>query len=319
MTASTTPPDQGRGPAAAPDARSATDPSVLRATAVSHIGFGAADPDHAAAFYQRVLGMVIQQRHSDGRLRLGWGAGHHVIEVIPGVPGLRHYGFEVRDHGGLAAVKKRLHTAGVQYQPLEAGMIDAPAGPAEGIKLQDPDGTELHLHSPVVRSGENSADTGRRPIKYQHITLSSDDAPRLVQFYRDIIGFRLTDKLADDSFFWLRSDRDHHSLACVESGRPGQIDHYSYDLASWEDFKSWCDRLTELDIDVQWGPGRHGPGNNLFVFFDDPLGNHVELSAEMEKFHDDLARIHHREWTPSPKAVNLWGGQTPVWRRVGPS
>jgi catechol 2,3-dioxygenase len=36
------------------------------------------------------------------------------------------------------------------------------------------------------------------------------------------------------------------------------------------------------------GPGRHGPGNNLFVFFDDPSGNHIELSAEMERFHDDL-------------------------------
>lgn len=300
-------PQRPIAPAAAADG----DHRRLRATAVSHIGFGAADPEQAAEFYSRVLGMVVQEQLPGGGLRLGWGAGHHVIDLLPGVPGLRHYGFEVRDVSGLESVAARLREAGVAFQPLDPAFIDAAVGTGEGIQFQDPDRTEVHLHSAVRRSGEKSADTARRPIKYQHITLSSADAPRMVEFYMDVIGFRLTDKLADDSFYWLRSDRDHHSLACVASGNPGQIDHYSFDLSTWEDFKVWCDRLTELDIDVQWGPGRHGPGNNLFVFFDDPLGNHVELSAEMEKFHDDAARIQHREWTPSPKAVNLWGGQTP--------
>jgi len=33
---------------------------------------------------------------------------------------------------------------------------------------------------------------------------------------------------------------------------------------------------------VKWGPGRHGPGNNLFVFIHDLDGNWVEVSAELE-------------------------------------
>ena len=70
------------------------------------------------------------------------------------------------------------------------------------------------------------------------------------------------------------------------------------------------------DVPVQWGPGRHGPGNNLFVFFDDPAGHHIELSAEMEKFYDDRVAYVPRRWTPAPQTVNLWGGQTPQWRRT---
>ena len=109
------------------------------------------------------------------------------------------------------------------------------------------------------------------------------------------------------------------TLAVVENGHPGDLDHYSYDLAEWEDFKSWCDRLTDLGVDVVWGPGRHGPGNNLFVFFDDPAGNHIELSAEMEKFHDDRVEYVPRRWRPVPASVNLWGGQLASWRKTSES
>ncbi len=66
-----------------------------------------------------------------------------------------------------------------------------------------------------------------------------------------------------------------------------------------------------------WGPGRHGPGNNLFVMFDDPEGNHVELSAEMERFYDDRAEYRPRTWAVGPRTVNLWGPVADL-RRMGP-
>ena len=65
---------------------------------------------------------------------------------------------------------------------------------------------------------------------------------------------------------------------------------------------------------MTWGPGRHGPGNNLFIMFDDPAGNHVELSAEMEQFHDEQADHPVRHWRPVPRSINLWGGQLAAFR-----
>ncbi|QNE21354.1 glyoxalase [Kribbella qitaiheensis] len=286
----------------------------LRRTAVSHIGFTVPDVDEAETFYTRTLGMV---RHADspaGAVRLGWGEGHHVIDLLPGEQGLAHFGFEVRDKAGLDGIRRRLETAGSTCTDLDPSYIDAAVGTPDGLVVTDPDGNTVHFHSEVRRSGENAADTGRRPIKFQHTTVGTVAVAPLVAFYTGVIGFRMSDQLKDGNFAWLRSDRDHHTLAIVRVGRAGDIDHYSYDLAEWEDFKSWCDRLTELDVPVTWGPGRHGPGNNLFVFFDDPAGNHIELSAEMEKFHDDRVDYVPRRWTPAPQTVNLWGGQTPAWR-----
>lgn len=290
---------------------------TLRRTSVSHIGFQVPDPEAAADFYERVLGL---QRHDElpgGRLRLGWGSGHHVLDLAEGPQGLLHYGFEVRDDDGLAGIRERLTAAGTAFERLGDEAVDEAVGAVDGIAVMDPDGTEVHFHSAVRRGGEHSGDTGRRPIKFQHTTIGTADVPRFVEFFVGTVGFRISDQLQNGRFCWMRSDRDHHTLAVVDVGRGGDIDHYSYDLAEWEDFKAWCDRLTDLEVPVQWGPGRHGPGNNLFVFFDDPAGNHVELSAEMEKFHDDRVEYVPRRWEPKPETVNLWGGQTPRWRKLG--
>ena len=35
-----------------------------------------------------------------------------------------------------------------------------------------------------------------------------------------------------------------------------------------------------------WGPGRHEPGNNLFVFYTYPDGNWIEISGELETIYD---------------------------------
>lgn len=289
---------------------------ILRDTAVSHIGFRVPDVDAAATFYANVLGLVKQDDLPDGGARLGWGTGHHVLDLIPGEPGLNHFGFEVRDTDGLAGIRGRLEAAGHEVADLDKSWIDFADGPAEGLLVNSPDGVPVHFHSRVYRQGENAADTGRRPVKFQHTTIGTENVQAQVDFFVNTIGFRISDQLNDGRFCWLRSNRDHHTLAVVNVGQAGVLDHYSYDLAEWEDFKAWCDRLTDLNVDVQWGPGRHGPGNNLFVFFNDPAGTHIELSAEMEKFHDDRVEYVTRKWRPVPASVNLWGGQLPNWRHT---
>jgi catechol-2,3-dioxygenase len=288
---------------------------TLRHTAVSHIGFRVPDVGAAESFYSRVLGLVRQEKLPTG-VRMGWGAGHHVIDLLEGTKGLAYYGFEVRDANGIQGIRDRLEAAGHTVNDLEASHITEAIGKPEGIVVVDPDGTDVHFHSTVHRQGENAADPGRRPIKFQHTTVGTADVARMADFFTNTIGFRISDQLEDGRFTWLRSDKDHHTLAIVNVGQGGDLDHYSYDLAEWEDFKSWCDRLTELDVPLAWGPGRHGPGNNLFVFFDDPAGNHIELSAEMEKFYDDRVTYVPRRWEPTPSSVNLWGGQLPSWRKV---
>jgi catechol 2,3-dioxygenase len=279
----------------------------LSRTSLSYVGLRTPDVEAMERFYADTMGLVPEPAGEGHRgVRLGWGHGQHALELLPGPKALDHFGLEICDAGGHVAVGERLKQQGIEVQPLD----DRPAT----LRVHDPDGNAVHLHSRVSRAGEHAADPGRRPVRVQHATLSTSNLEPMIAFYL-ALGFRLTDRMGD-VFAWLRSNVEHHSVAIVDTGSSGGLDHYSFDLDSWDDFKVWSDRLSDRGIQVQWGPGRHGPGNNLFLFFDDPDGNHIELSAEMERFFDHCAQYEPRVWNADPTTVNLWGGQVPRWRIV---
>jgi hypothetical protein len=66
---------------------------------------------------------------------------------------------------------------------------------------------------------------------------------------------------------------------------------------------SECD-LATLEIKLEWVPGGHGPGNNLFFMIRDPQGYLVEISAELEIMPDELVK---RSWKHEERTLNLWG------------
>src|SRR5882672_2974848 len=173
---------------------------TLSQTAVSHIGFSVPDVEATADFYGRVLGLIVHEDLPTGGLRLGWGTGHHVMDLVAGDPGLSHYGFEVRDHRGIDGIAERLTAAGHLVEKLHASFIDSALGTPTGLAVQDPDGTAVHFHSAVERQGESAADTGRRPIKFQHTTLGTADVERMAAFFVDTVGFRISDQLDDGRF-----------------------------------------------------------------------------------------------------------------------
>jgi catechol 2,3-dioxygenase len=186
----------------------------------------------------------------------------------------------------------------------------------DGFALTDPDGNTVELLGPIDRSGKRLGDPGRRPIRVHHVTLGSPDLKAMVDFYVSLLGFRVSDRMGE-VFVWMRSNREHHSVAVVDAEAPG-LDHYAYEIAGWAELKTWCDELAVRDVPITWGPGRHGPGNNIFVMFDDPAGNRIELSCEMERFWDEAADYTPRMWRPGVKTINLWG-VAPSWRgRVAP-
>lgn len=259
-------------------------------------------------FYSDALGLTGTRSDAADHVRLGWGAGQWALELHDGEVGLDHFAIEVPDPGELEELIDRMRNAGVVVEHLAAH-----GGHPESFVLFDPDGRRVEWHGRVDRVAEHAADPGRRPVRLQHITLATTAMRELVDFYVDVLGFRVSDRMGE-TFTWLRCGAEHHTVALVESDSPRKLDHFSFDLDSWVDFKVWCDRLSAMGLQVVWGPGRHGPGNNLFIMFDDPSGYHIELSSEMEQYHDDLAQYTPRVWLPAERTVNLWGG-VPDWRR----
>jgi catechol 2,3-dioxygenase len=271
---------------------------------LSHVSLGVSDLAESSRFYREVMGL-LQMQQVDDRLLLGHGIGHPYLELRAG-EGVHHFGLELRG-AELGQLARKLGDRGVD---LEDASRDGDA-----LWVRDPDGNLITVHGPIDRAGQLVADGAGRPQRADHITFGSPDVEAMVDFYVDALGLKVSDRMEGD-FVWMRGDNHHHTVAVVRSP-VAELDHYSVEICSWENVKGWCDRFAALGVPVAWGPGRHGPGNNLFVFVDDPDGRHVELSTEMEQFHDDHVDYGNasRVWKRGAAPANLWG-PVPAWREA---
>ncbi len=201
----------------------------------------------------------------------------------------------------LAAVRDRAARAGAAIEPSPTPLF------AEGaFAVVDPDGNRIALGTSI---GGREAPAGRvLPARLQHLVFGSEQVQRVADFYQQALGFTVSDRVFDtggrltNCFF--RADRgDHHVLAIFPAGEK-KLDHHCYESIDWGSIRDWSDRLAGRGIPIAWGPGRHGPGANLFIMVRDPDGNWIEISAELEQVEADRpAGI----WENGPQVANRWG------------
>jgi catechol 2,3-dioxygenase len=149
------------------------------------------------------------------------------------------------------------------------------------------------------------------PGRLQHFVCASTRLEEMMGFYRDRLGMPESDRVLEKdalSAAFLRSDPEHHSFAAFRAPE-SRADHHCYETTGWNDIRDWADRMAKLRIPLWWGPGRHGPGNNLFFMIEDPDGHKVEFSAELEIMTRDAPS---RTWPHEERTLNLWGS---AWMR----
>jgi catechol-2,3-dioxygenase len=127
------------------------------------------------------------------------------------------------------------------------------------------------------------------------------------RFYRQL-GFRVSDRTARGMTF-LRCNQDHHTLALTQSTGTG-VQHVAYDVVDLDSVMRALGWFTSNDLACIWGPGRHGPGNNIFTYYTDPAGLIVEYYAELQQIGHPEDDIEERYWGPE------WSGD--LWGLAGP-
>ncbi|GAA3756353.1 catechol 2,3-dioxygenase-like lactoylglutathione lyase family enzyme [Spinactinospora alkalitolerans] len=122
-----------------------------------------------------------------------------------------------------------------------------------------------------------------------HITLSVRDRDASVEFYRDVLGFRVLQ--TRDEGRWLRTTCRHPSglvLGITQhldhfnsrfDHRHAGVDHLSFGVGCLGDLETWEERLTDLDIDHS--PIVHCEMGSLMSFID-PDGFQLELHCSPE-------------------------------------
>ena len=272
-----------------------TTPTAVKSAAyLHHLALTSPDPARLAEFYADTMDMTAT-KHGNGWLCLG--PGRRMLLTEGPANGLVHAGMGVRDLDALADLKRRAEDSGAAPKPYETDLF----GPG-AFSVADPDGNVIVFgYAPV-----DEPRTGLRgPI--QHITFATQDIAAFEKFYVETLGYAVSDYVVRQSdgkvmTVFMRSNHEHHTIGVFFQDRTG-VDHYSFEAGEWGVMKDWCDRFGERHIKLDWGPGRHGPGNNLFAFITDPDGNWIEISGELEIIYDRPPVT----WPHEERTLNLWG------------
>ena len=271
-------------------------------------------PDLAAAevFYTQVWHLSVVARDDDTLYLRGTGSDHHLLALHRGVgtPQIRRVTLRARHAEALAAVADATLRAGGTVVVPPSRVAD-PAG-GLGLTIRDPDGRVIQVVHGDTRHADAHA-AKDRPMRLAHVVLNSHDVDATQAFFAQALGFRLADRTRIMAF--LNCDRDHHSVAIGITDNDA-LNHIAFLMPDLESVMRGGGRMKDAGHAIEWGPGRHGPGDNAFNYFIDPFGVVVEYTAEVEQIDDSHVARGPADWTWPPGRVDQWGISAPPSARL---
>ena len=125
-----------------------------------------------------------------------------------------------------------------------------------------------------------------------HNAVKVRDLQGMVAFYRDILGFHVTDQGelsrpgAPGIAFLSQVSSDHHQLAFIEAGAgngsTGVLEHMAFRVGALDDVRELIERLDCDERATQLETVTHG--NAWSVYFRDPEGNRIEVFCDTPWF-----------------------------------
>ncbi len=190
-------------------------------------------------------------------------------------------GWEVADAAALSALAARLEAAGTRVAPGSRALAGE-RQVADIVTFTDPQGTALEaFHGPVRADAPFAPSrriTGFRTgaLGMGHAVLHVADADALVPFYRDVLGFAVTDwSRTPYPLYFFHMNGRHHSFAMVGSGRTG-LHHFMVELGSLDDVGQGHDLARMEEGRLAYGLGRHSNDHMTSFYANTPSGFFVE-------------------------------------------
>lgn len=253
-------------------------------------------PEQLAQFYGRAFDYQVLVTGDQCRCE----ANGRSLWIRSGAPNqLVQSHFVFADTASLDRYAAGLEARGVRYRELE---LDE----SRFLVVNDPDDREVWFGT--ADASKSSFDTtDPRPARLQHYAVRHPTPQTLVDFYAHELGFVVSDLVRDAAgdltAAFLRTDSEHHALAIFRAPQK-RFDHMSCETQDWTTLRHWADYMAQRSVQLAWGVGRHGPGNDTFFMVFDPDGNLAEISSDLEICAQDRPA---GVWEHRMETLNLWG------------
>jgi catechol 2,3-dioxygenase len=284
----------------------------FRITRASHVVLEAADLDASREFYTEVLGLILTSRDETTLFFRGIEeACHHslVLRRTGRQPACARVGLRVLTEGDLDRAEGFF-----AQRKCPTAWVEAPHQ-GRTLHATDPVGVPLELCAKmtavprmITQFHRHRGGSAQRIDHYQILT---PEVRAACDFYVEA-GFRVSEYVApeDDEALvgvFLQRKGNPHDMVFFNGTGP-RLHHFAYFTPQVHHLLLACDVAGALGCghEVERGPGRHGPGHAMYVYFRDPDGHRVELFNT----HYQIMDIENEpvRWDPADHNLSFpWG------------
>lgn len=296
-------------------------PPPFAITRASHVVLTSTDLAASRAFYVDALGFVVSDEDASTLYLRGLEeACHHSLVIKTAeTTGCERIGLRVYTEDDLESAYTFFTRAGlsaewaaVEFQGRTLHVTDAVGTPLEFCARMKTEPRQV-VSFETFRSGA--------PQRLDHYQIVTPDVQVACDFYASM-GFRLSEYIAVDGtddlvFVFLQRKGNPHDIVFT-SGTGPRLHHTAFTVPDVHHVIQACDVVGRCGFgaNVEYGPGRHGPGHAMFVYFRDPDGHRIELftthyqvmDIENEPVRWDLSYMRNRSWGFPPR--ERWYGET---------
>ncbi len=204
----------------------------------------------------------------------------------------------------LIELKNKVTASGWPCRPE----LSADPGGGSGFLVELPEGIIFRFLTGAkdVLPLPNATKASKRvsPVRLTHVVFNAIDAELMADAVVETMGFQVSDRTKGMVF--VRCNELHHSTAFARAGFPS-LNHIAFEMEDLDAVMRGIGWMRDNELKPAWGPGRHGPGDNVYAYFIAPFGPVVEYSTAVEKVSQDYAAGEPEDWTWPDNRIDQWG------------
>jgi 2,3-dihydroxybiphenyl 1,2-dioxygenase len=274
---------------------------------LGYVGIQSRKLDDWSAFSTKLLGMQETDSARSARAFRMDDRKQRLVVTAADSDGLGFLGWEAGSPDDLDRLAARLENNGVAVTREPRALADE-RRVAQLISFTDPNGHRVEafcgaeIASDPFRPGRAISGFKTGPYGMGHVVLNVADIEPALTFYRDLLGFRVTDfGLTPYPLYFFHLNGRHHSFAMVGSGKQS-FHHFMVEMLSLDDVGQGYD-LAQLDEGrVAFTLGRHANDHMTSFYAHAPSDFFVECGWGARV-------IDPATWTPHETfdGPSLWG------------
>jgi 2,3-dihydroxybiphenyl 1,2-dioxygenase len=275
--------------------------------ALGYVGVHAKSLEDWSTFGTRFLGMQPVERSGKSLALRMDDRKQRVVVSEDGAEGVAFFGWEVADAAALNRIATRLEQSGIAVSGGSRALADE-RRVKELIVIADPLGNRIEIfHGAEIapdafKPGRSISGFRTGPLGMGHAVLHVRNIDDAVPFYRDVLGFRLSDYMRRpfNAYFFHANPR-HHSIAFIETGRDA-IHHLMVELFSLDDVGQCYDLALGEQGRIATTLGRHINDEVTSFYSNSPSGFMVEYGWGGRVIDVESWQPEEVIWGPS-----MWG------------